>query len=198
MQSRGSAHATVCFGPTTGVPLGNFCPIPPSARRPHQRVGDAIDPDQCQAVLARRRAHGADLLVPGKLALPFPIESSNTTFTVRVRAAPDAASATPPPGRLQPLSKSTPWRRSILPHAEKRRFRQGLLCRPGGGVADASRHRATRTVKVVLDGPSPETGRHNSRRRQTGRHHGLDRRRARPRADPHRSRRRRARRRHCR
>ena len=49
-------------------------------------------------------------------------------------------------------------------------------CYVGQEVVSRMQHRGTartRTVRVVLDGPSPEPGDSHSRRRQTGRHHGL-------------------------
>ena len=74
-------------------------------------------------------------------------------------------------------------------------------CYVGQEVVSRMQHRGTartRTVRIILEGFSPEAGRRHSRRRQAGRHHGLDGGRQRPRADPDRSRRRRARCRRCR
>ncbi len=66
----------------------------------------------------------------------------------------------------------------------RRRFRQGLLHRPGGGLAyGASRHRARpRMVPVAFDGSAPMRGMPVMRGRKAGRHHGLRRQRPRPRA----------------
>ena len=68
-------------------------------------------------------------------------------------------------------------------------------CYVGQEVVSRMQHRGTartRTVRVVLDDFSPETGHPCPRRRQAGRHHGFDRRRQGSRADPDRSRRGRA------
>ena len=69
-------------------------------------------------------------------------------------------------------------------------------CYVGQEVVSRMQHRGTartRTVRVVLDGAAAGAGRRRSRRRQAGRHHGLVGRWRRSRADPDRSRRRRAR-----
>ena len=69
-------------------------------------------------------------------------------------------------------------------------------CYVGQEVVSRMQHRGTartRIVRVTLDDFSPETGIAVLGRRQAGRHHGLDRRRPRPRAGPDRSRRGRAR-----
>ena len=54
---------------------------------------------------------------------------------------------------------ATPSARDRHGPARWRRFRQGLLRRPGGGLAHrASRHRAHRVVPVAYDGFAPEAG----------------------------------------
>ena len=71
-------------------------------------------------------------------------------------------------------------------------------CYVGQEVVSRMQHRGTartRTVRITLEDFSPEPGTTDSRRRQAGRHHGIDRRRPRHRADPDRPRRRCARRR---
>ena len=50
-------------------------------------------------------------------------------------------------------------------------------CYVGQEVVSRMQHRGTartRTVRIVLEGPSPEPGTRDSRRRQVGRHHRLD------------------------
>ena len=64
-------------------------------------------------------------------------------------------------------------------------------CYVGQEVVSRMQHRGTartRIVRVTLEDFSPETGSRRSRRRQAGRHHGIDRRRPRPRAGPDRPR----------
>src|SRR5262245_13650331 len=100
------------------------------------------------------------------------------TASSRVRRAEGSTSCTATPSRTRPT-----WTASTAS------ISKGLLCRPGSGVADATpRHRTHAHGEDHSRRFLARAGPADPRRRQAGRHHGLDRRQAWAGADPHRPR----------